>query len=123
MAETIECVSPVDGRVYASRKVAGRKAIAAAFKAAHAAQEQWKRVPLAERAAYCTAAVDAMIAMTDEIGPELAWQMGRPVRYGGGELRGFEERARYMIAIAEEALTTLDPGPKLFNTNWITHEV
>ena len=25
--------------------------------------------------------------------PELAWQIGRPVRYGAGELRGFEERA------------------------------
>ena len=112
MAETIECVSPVDGRVYASRPIAGKKAIAAAFRAAHAAQEQWKRVPIAERAAYCSAAVDAMIAMADEIVPELAWQMGRPVRYGGGELRGFEERARYMIAIAEAALSTLDPGPK-----------
>ena len=111
MAETIECVSPVDGRVYASRRVASKKEIAAAFAAAHAAQEQWKRQPIAERAAYCSAAVDAMIAMTEEIVPELAWQMGRPVRYGGGELRGFEERARYMITIAEEALSNLDPGP------------
>jgi acyl-CoA reductase-like NAD-dependent aldehyde dehydrogenase len=34
------------------------------------------------------------------------------VRYGAGELRGLEERARYMIAIAEEALSDLDPGPK-----------
>ena len=112
MAETIKCISPVDGRVYASRRVATKKEIAASFAAAHAAQEQWKRLPIAERAAYCSAAVDAMIAMTDEIVPELAWQMGRPVRYGAGELRGFEERARYMIAIAEEALSDLDPGPK-----------
>jgi acyl-CoA reductase-like NAD-dependent aldehyde dehydrogenase len=112
MAETIKCISPVDGRVYASRRVATKKEIAAAFAAAHAAQEQWKRLPIAERAAYCSAAVDAMSGMTDEIVPELAWQMGRPVRYGAGELRGFEERARYMIAIAEEALSDLDPGPK-----------
>jgi acyl-CoA reductase-like NAD-dependent aldehyde dehydrogenase len=112
MAETIKCISPVDGRIYASRRVATKKEIAAAFAAAHAAQEQWKRLPIAERATYCSAAVDAMIAMTDEIVPELAWQMGRPVRYGAGELRGFEERARYMIAIAEEALSDLDPGPK-----------
>jgi acyl-CoA reductase-like NAD-dependent aldehyde dehydrogenase len=112
MTETIKCISPVDGRVYASRRVATRKEIAAAFAAAHAAQEQWKRLPIVERTAYCSAAVDAMIAMRDEIVPELAWQMGRPVRYGAGELRGFEERARYMIAIAEEALSDLDPGPK-----------
>ena len=49
--------------------------------------------------------------MKDEIVPELAWQMGRPVRYGG-ELRGFEERARYMIAIAERALEAIVPDPR-----------
>ena len=31
MAESIECVSPVDGRVYASRRVAGKKEITAVF--------------------------------------------------------------------------------------------
>ena len=46
--------------------------------------------------------------MNDEIVPELAWQMGRPVRYGG-EKRGLEERVRYMAAIAEEALAPLVP--------------
>jgi acyl-CoA reductase-like NAD-dependent aldehyde dehydrogenase len=112
MAERITCVSPVDGRIYASRPVATKKTIAATFDAARKAQEHWRRVPLAERAACCSAAVDAMLAMKDDIVPELAWQMGRPVRYGPGELRGFEERARYMIAIAEPALADIDPGPK-----------
>ncbi len=112
MAEAIKCISPVDGRVYAARPVATRKEIAATFAAARAAQDKWKRLPIGERAAYCTAAVEAMVAMKDDIVPELAWQMGRPVRYGGGELRGFEERARYMISIAGEALERIDPGAK-----------
>jgi len=112
MTESIKCISPVDGRVYVSWPVAAKKQIAAMFQAAHAAQDKWKRLPIAERAAYCTAAVDAMLAMKAEIVPELAWQMGRPVRYGAGELRGFEERARYMIAIAGQALSNIDPGPK-----------
>ena len=47
-----------------------------------------------------------------QIVPELAWQMGRPVRYGAGELRGFEERARYMISIAEDSLCGIDPSPR-----------
>jgi acyl-CoA reductase-like NAD-dependent aldehyde dehydrogenase len=102
----------VDGQLYVSRPVASKKAIAMTFAAAHTAQQLWKRVPVAERAALCTAAVDAMVAMKDEIVPELAWQMGRPVRYGGGEIRGFEERARYMIGIAEQSLADIDPGPK-----------
>jgi acyl-CoA reductase-like NAD-dependent aldehyde dehydrogenase len=112
MPETIKCVSPVDGSIYASRPVASKKEIAATFSAARAAQDKWMRLPLAERATYCTAAVDAMLAMKDEIVPELAWQMGRPVRYGAGELRGFEERARFMIAIAGHALADIKPEPK-----------
>ncbi len=112
MAETIKCISPVDGSLYASRPVASRKDIAATFAAAHAAQAKWRKVPLKERAAHCLAALEAMLAMKDEIVPELAWQMGRPVRYGAGELRGFEERARYMIAVAERALEAIVPDPK-----------
>jgi acyl-CoA reductase-like NAD-dependent aldehyde dehydrogenase len=105
-------VSPVDGSVYAELPVAKKKDIEAAFSAAHAAQERWKRVPLAERARHCSVAVDAMLAMKDEIVPELAWQMGRPIRYGSGELRGFEERARHMIAIADRSLVDITPEPK-----------
>jgi acyl-CoA reductase-like NAD-dependent aldehyde dehydrogenase len=122
MAETIKCISPVNGKLYASRPVASKKEVAATFAAAHGAQEKWKKLPLAERAAYCSAAVDAMLAMRDEIVPELAWQMGRPIRYGAGELRGFEERARHMIAIAATALANHVPAAKEGFTRFIQRE-
>jgi acyl-CoA reductase-like NAD-dependent aldehyde dehydrogenase len=122
MAETIKCVSPVNGKLYASRPIASKKEIAATFSAAHWAQEKWRKLPLAERAAYCSAAVDAMLAMRDEIVPELAWQMGRPIRYGAGELRGFEERARHMIAIAGSALVNHVPSAKEGFTRFISRE-
>jgi acyl-CoA reductase-like NAD-dependent aldehyde dehydrogenase len=112
MAATARIVSPVDGSVFAERAVADDAAIARALDAAQAAQREWKRAPLAERIAHCAAAVDAMLAMRADIVPELAWQMGRPVRYGAGELRGFEERARHMLAIAPEALAPVEPEPK-----------
>ena len=112
MSTQVQLISPVDGLVYVERRNAFESEVDAALEAAATAQADWKRRPLSERAAYCTAAVDAMLAMRDQIVPELAWQMGRPVRYGAGELRGFEERARYMIAIAPEALAAIDPGPK-----------
>ena len=47
--------------------------------------------------------LDALFAMNDDIATELAWQMGRPVRYGG-EKGGAEERIRAIVALAEEAL-------------------
>ena len=118
----IRCISPVDGRVYAERAVATEAAITTALAQARGAQAVWRRVPVAERARYCLAAVDAMLAMQDEIVPELAWQMGRPIRYGAGELRGFAERAHYMIGIAEAALAPIDPGPKEGFQRWIARD-
>ncbi|WPN49374.1 aldehyde dehydrogenase family protein [Pseudomonas sp. P8_241] len=111
MTSIIQLISPVDGRVYAERQYAEAAAVEQGLDAAANAQIQWKRRPISERAAFCSAAVDAMLAMKDEIVPELAWQMGRPVRFGAGELRGFEERARHMIAIAPHALAAHEPTP------------
>ena len=45
--------------------------------------------------------------------------MGRPVRYTPNEVAGFEERARYMIAVAEQALADVDVGDKPGFTRFI----
>src|SRR3546814_11834860 len=107
--ETV-CIPPVDNRGYARRPVAGYGRIEAAFVRARQAQRDWARLSIAERAGCCTALVDAMLALREEIVPELAWQMGRPVKFGVGELRGFEERARAMIAPAETAPAPAGPA-------------
>ncbi|MPZ09014.1 MAG: aldehyde dehydrogenase family protein [Kiloniellaceae bacterium] len=111
MTDTI-CISPVDNSEYARRPVAGDDEIEAVFARARLAQRAWARLSIAERARYCGALVDAMLALRDEIVPELAWQMGRPVGAGAGELRGFEERARAMIELAETALAPVVPAEK-----------
>ncbi|MBV7490336.1 aldehyde dehydrogenase family protein [Pseudomonas sp. PDM30] len=111
MTAKVQLISPVDGRVYAERAVADAAQIEQALTAAASAQAAWQRRSLSERAAFCTAAVDAMLSMQADIVPELAWQMGRPVRYGAGELRGFAERARHMIAIAPQVLDRVEPEP------------
>lgn len=113
MTQSIQIVSPVDGKVYAQRPIASDAAIEAALERATAAQEPWRRTPLAERAKILTRAVAAMNAMKATMGEELAWQMGRPVRYGANEIaRGFTERAEYMTAIAPDVLHDVDVGPK-----------
>src|SRR3546814_12089873 len=106
------CISPVDNREYARRPVASDDRIEAAFVRARQAQRDWARLSIAERAGCCTALVDAMLALREEIVPELAWQMGRPVKFGVGELRGFEERARAMIALAATAPAPVGPAEK-----------
>jgi acyl-CoA reductase-like NAD-dependent aldehyde dehydrogenase len=118
----IVCISPVDGREVVRRAASSAAEIEAAVTAARKAQAEWKRVSVAERGKTLGKAVDAMLAMRAEIAPELAWQMGRPVRYGGGELNGFEERARAMIAIAESALAPIVPEPKAGFKRYVARE-
>ena len=118
----IVCISPVDGREVVRRPSSSAAEIEAAVAAARNAQSEWKRVPVAERGKILSRAVDAMLAMRAEVGPELAWQMGRPVRYGGNELNGFEERARAMIALAGSALAPIVPEPKQGFKRYIARE-
>jgi len=101
--ETVKIKSPIDGSVYAERPVATDQAINAAVERARAAQVEWAETPIAERGKYMLAMLEALVAMSDEIVPELAWQMGRPTRYGG-EFGGVKERTNHMVEIAERAL-------------------
>jgi acyl-CoA reductase-like NAD-dependent aldehyde dehydrogenase len=97
------CISPVDGREYARRPLATGAQIERALETARQAQREWAGTPLDERRAVMLRLLDAMEALNPQIVPELAWQMGRPVRYGG-ELRSLAERVRALVDLAERAL-------------------
>jgi acyl-CoA reductase-like NAD-dependent aldehyde dehydrogenase len=111
-AEMQRTVTPVDGSVYVERPLATPDEVARAVERARAAQAAWRRRSVEERAALLGRFVDAFMAEREKIAEEITWQMGRPVRYTPGEVRGFEERARHMIAIAPQALADLEPEPK-----------
>jgi acyl-CoA reductase-like NAD-dependent aldehyde dehydrogenase len=99
----IQLISPVDGRVHAERVPLSPEAATAAVARAKAAQPAWAARPLAERIACVRAGVAALNAMKDRVVEGLAWQMGRPTRYGG-EFGGVNERTEYMAGIAEATL-------------------
>ncbi len=102
----ITCISPIDGSVYAERPALGATDAQMAVSRAKAAQSAWAARPLDERIALVQAGVAKVGEMNDEIVPELAHQMGRPIRYGG-EFGGFNERASYMAEIAQDALADI----------------
>jgi acyl-CoA reductase-like NAD-dependent aldehyde dehydrogenase len=104
------CISPVDGREYARRAPTLPAEVDRAIERARQAQREWRRVPVDERCRMALRFVGAMEKLNSQIVPELAWQMGRPVRYEG-ELRSLVERVRGMVAIAEEALAPVEPAP------------
>lgn len=99
----IQLISPVDGSVYAERVPLTPEAAQAAVAAARAAQKAWAARPLEERIALVQAGVKKLNEMSAVIVEELAWQMGRPTRFGG-EFGGVNARTEYMSSIAAETL-------------------
>src|SRR3989304_1935538 len=99
MSDVVKIISPVDGSVYAERTIARDAEIGSAISSARAALPEWRNVPVSERGRYMLAFLDALVAMNDDIAVELAWQMGRPIRYGG-EKGGVEGGRRALAGLA-----------------------
>ncbi|MEM9761703.1 MAG: aldehyde dehydrogenase family protein [Pseudomonadota bacterium] len=102
-----QIISPIDGSVYAERPAVALDDARAAVARARAAQPAWAARPIEERIGVVTRAVDGLRAMNDTLVTELAWQMGRPIRYGG-EIGGIAERAGWMAENAAAALAPIE---------------
>jgi acyl-CoA reductase-like NAD-dependent aldehyde dehydrogenase len=105
------CISPIDGTIVAKRQTAAPVAIEAAIAQARHAQRDWARTSIAARGTVILKALAALEAMNGEVVPELARQMGRPVRYGG-EFRSLKERVEHVVEMAENALAPVLPMAK-----------
>jgi len=112
MPKQLQIITPVDGSVHAERTLASADEARAAVERAEKAQRAWRETPIEERQRILSDAVDHMVAEKESIAEELAWTMGRPVSAGAGEIGGFEERARYMIEAAPDALKDIVPAEK-----------
>ena len=111
-ASRFQVLSPVDGSVWLERPWATEAEAEAVLARADAARAGWRATPLSERVALLSRMVDAFVAASDTHVRELAWQMGRPVRFGAGEVGGFADRARHMLAAADGALADIVPADK-----------
>src|SRR4051812_33092328 len=101
-------ISPIDGSTYVERSAPSASDIDKVLEKSKTAQQSWRQVPVADRAAVCRKMVEWCLANADTLGEELTRQMGRPISYTPNEIRrGFQERALHMCAIAEESLRDL----------------
>jgi acyl-CoA reductase-like NAD-dependent aldehyde dehydrogenase len=120
--DRLQCVSPVDGSVYIERPLATAGDLQQSIELSRSAQRAWQATSLVERAQICEKAAQYFESRQSQIAEELAWQMGRPIAYAGGEISGLAERTRHMIAIAEPALADIVPAPKSGFTRFIRRE-
>jgi len=122
MSKTQKTLSPIDGSIYVERPLADVEQATSVIKQAQKAQNAWSKVSLAERKIICSRAVEAFETNKDKIAQELCWQMGRPIRYAAGEVASFADRARYLLAIADEVLAPIQTSEKIGFERYITSE-
>jgi len=106
-ANKFQVISPVDGSIYLERQYVSGTQLDQALESAKNAQLKWQTRSIEERAEICSRAIDIFAQQKTRHAQELAWQMGRPVRFGAGEVAGVVERTSYMIDIAKDALADI----------------
>ncbi|HIA60317.1 MAG TPA: aldehyde dehydrogenase family protein [Pelagibacterales bacterium] len=100
----LKTITPIDNSVYVEREYASPQTIENALEKSRNAYEKWKQFSLEERKKIVTKFVENFLKNNKEIEEQLCRQMGRPISQCPGEMRGFKERALYMIEKSDEAL-------------------
>ncbi|HET9138344.1 aldehyde dehydrogenase family protein [Actinophytocola sp.] len=86
-------------------KIDERTALAAVAHA-HRQHQEWATVPLAERKARVTAAVEAMTAARDDLALLLAWEIGKPWKLACADVDRALDGVRWYLDNIERMLTT-----------------
>lgn len=66
--------------------------------------KSWRKVPVPDKVAIIDRFLQLFPTKQDAISHSIASQMGRPARYGAGEVKGVIERASYMNKVAIKSL-------------------
>ena len=118
----LKTITPIDNTIYVEREFASTKTINETLDKSKKAFVEWKATSLETRKKILINFVDIFLKNNLEIEEELCKQMGRPISQCGGEMNGFEERARYMIENSNIALeNVISKKDNEFN-NFITKE-
>ena len=111
-------ITPIDNTVYLEREYDTAK-IEDTLNNSIKAQKTWAGLSVKERVNLISNFVTDFLKRDKVIIEELTRQIGRPISQAAGELRGFKERADYMLTIAEKKLAEINVSKDNNFTNYI----
>ena len=100
-------ITPIDNTLYVERNYNADK-IEETINNSMKAQKEWADLDIKERVKLLSDFVEDFLSKGDIVSEELSRQIGRPITQTAGELKGFKERADYMLSIAEKKLANID---------------
>ncbi|KAI8099060.1 exoribonuclease 1 [Halteromyces radiatus] len=104
MTNTISVVSPTTQKVLFEIPCLTSEQIDQKVQQANAAFPSWKKEGVEKRVKLMERFLELFAEKKEQVAESIASQMGRPKRYGAGEINGVVERASYMISVAQESL-------------------
>ena len=102
----IKTITPIDNTVYVERDY-NSKIIEKTISSSMTAQKEWASLKVQERVELLKKFVTDFLSKEKQILEEITRQMGRPISQATNELKGFKERADYMLSIAERKLKNI----------------
>ena len=99
-----QTITPIDNTLYLERPHPTFLEIDKKIENSLKAFKQWSSTSIQEKIEVTNKFINNLLNLSDEVKKEICWQIGRPISQCGSELRGFEERSRYMVEVAEECL-------------------
>ena len=100
-------ITPIDNTLYIERDYDSDK-IEITINNSVKAQKAWADLDVKERIKLLSNFVEDFLSREDIICEELCRQVGRPISQASSELKGFKERADYMLSIAEKKLANIN---------------
>lgn len=101
---SITVISPATQQVVAEVPCLSKSDIDHVVQNAVNAFKTWRKVPVEEKVAIINKFLEIFPTNQEAISHSIACQMGRPARYGAGEVKGVLERASYMNKVAIDSL-------------------
>ncbi|KAI9471931.1 MAG: exoribonuclease 1 [Benjaminiella poitrasii] len=104
MTASIQVISPSTQKLILEIPTLTKDQVDEAVQKSVVAFSQWKKVPVSKRVSILKNFCTLFEGKKEDVAVSITSQMGRPIRYGQGEVKGVLERANYMISVAEESL-------------------
>ena len=102
----IQTITPIDNTIYVEREY-NSKIIEKTISNSVIAQKEWSLLKVSERVELLKKFVTDFLSRENQILEEITRQIGRPISQASSELKGFKERADYMLLIAEDKLKNI----------------
>ena len=100
-------ITPIDNTLYIERNYNADK-IDETINNSMKAQKEWANLDIKERVKLLSNFVEDFLSRGDIVSEELSRQIGRPISQTAGELKGFKDRADYMLSITEKKLANIN---------------